>query len=128
GETVFVGMRLPLIAFAFAKRTHAPGAVGLFENGIVRDSPAAETLMTMSDTPNLPGAVWSTGTREIMGLLQQGLVDLGFIGGAEIDRHGNLNTRHVGDWRRPAGRTPRGSACPDRAAAATSRRSRSASW
>jgi glutaconate CoA-transferase subunit B len=106
GETVFVGMRLPLLAFAFAKRTHAPGAVGLFENGIVRDRPAAETLMTMSDTPNLPGAVWSTGTREIMGLLQQGLVDLGFIGGAEIDRHGNLNTSYVGDWRRPRVRLP----------------------
>ena len=106
GETVFVGMRLPLLAFAFAKRTHAPRAVGLFENGIVRDSPADETLMTMSDTPNLPGAVWSTGTREIMGLLQQGLVDLGFIGGAEIDRHGNLNTSYVGDWRRPRVRLP----------------------
>lgn len=106
GEAVFVGMRLPLLAFAFAKRTHAPSAIGLFENGIVRDSPAPETLMTMSDTPNIPGAVWSTGTREIMGLLQQGLVDLGFIGGAEIDRFGNLNTNYVGDWRRPRVRLP----------------------
>jgi glutaconate CoA-transferase subunit B len=106
GETVFVGMRLPLLAFAFAKRTHAPSAIGLFENGIVRDSPAPETLMTMSDTPNLAGAVWSTGTREIMGMLQQGLVDLGFIGGAEIDRFGNLNTNYVGDWRRPRVRLP----------------------
>src|SRR4029450_14073026 len=60
GETVFVRMRLPLLAFAFAKRTHAPGAVGLCGHGIVRESPAAETLMTMSDTPNVRGAVWST--------------------------------------------------------------------
>ena len=106
GELVFVGMRLPLIAFAFAKRTHAPGAVGLFENGIVRESPADATLMTMSDTPNVRGAVWSTGTLEILSLLQQGRVDLGFIGGAEIDRHGNLNTSYVGDWRRPTVRLP----------------------
>jgi glutaconate CoA-transferase, subunit B len=106
GELVFVGMRLPLIAFAFAKRRHAPAAVGLFENGIVRDHPAPETLMTMSDTPNVPGAVWCTGTLAIMGLLQQGLVDLGFIGGAEIDRHGNLNTSYIGDWRRPSLRLP----------------------
>jgi glutaconate CoA-transferase subunit B len=106
GDVVFVGMRLPLLAFAFAKRTHAPGAVGLFENGVVRDQPAPETLMTMSDTPNIPGALWSTGTLEIMSLLQQGLVDLGFIGGAEIDRHGNLNTNYVGDWRRPKVRLP----------------------
>ena len=106
GDLVFVGMRLPLLAFAFAKRTHAPGAVGLFENGIVRDQPAAETLMTMSDTPNIPGALWSTGTLEIMSLLQQGLVDMGFIGGAEIDKHGNLNTNYVGDWRAPRVRLP----------------------
>jgi glutaconate CoA-transferase subunit B len=106
GEVVFVGMRLPLVAFAFAKRTHAPRAVGLFENGIVRDRPAPETLMTMSDPPNVPGALWCTGTLEIMGLLQQGAVDLGFIGGAEIDRHGNLNTSYIGDWRRPRTRLP----------------------
>ncbi len=40
GEVVFVGMRLPLIAFALAKRTHAPSAIGLFENGLVRDAPS----------------------------------------------------------------------------------------
>jgi glutaconate CoA-transferase subunit B len=106
GDLVFVGMRLPLIAFAFAKQTHAPGAVGLFENGIVRDQPAPETLLTMSDTPNIPGALWSTGTLEIMSMLQQGLVDLGFIGGAEIDKYGNLNTNYIGDWRRPKVRLP----------------------
>lgn len=106
GEAVFVGMRLPLVAFAFAKRTHAPRALGFFENGIVRDRPAPETLMTMSDTPNVPGAVWCAGTLEVMGLLQQGLVDLGFIGGAEIDRYGNLNTSYIGDWRRPTVRLP----------------------
>ena len=105
-DVVFVGMRLPLIAFAFAKRTHAPGATGLFENGIVRDQPAPGTLMTMSDTPNIPGALWCTGTLEIMAFLQQGLVDLGFIGGAEIDRFGNLNTSYIGDWRRPKVRLP----------------------
>jgi glutaconate CoA-transferase subunit B len=106
GDVVFVGMRLPLVAFAFAKRTHAPGAIGVFENGIIRDRPAADMLMTMSDTPNVPGALWCAGTIDVMGLLQQGLVDLGFIGGAEVDRHGNLNTSYIGDWRRPTVRLP----------------------
>ena len=106
GDVAFVGMRLPLIAFAFAKRTHAPGALGLFENGVIRDAPAPATLMTMSDTANIPGALWCTGTIELMGLLQQGLVDLGLIGGAEIDRYGNLNTSYIGDWRRPTVRLP----------------------
>ena len=99
-DVVFVGMRLPLIAFAYAKRMHAPGAIGLFENGIIRDQPSPETLLTMSDPPNITGALWCTGTLEIMSLLQQGLVDLGFIGGAEIDRFGNLNTSYIGDWHR----------------------------
>ena len=105
-DVVFVGMRLPLVAFAFAKRTHAPGAIGFFENGIVRDRPATETLMTMSDPPNVAGALWCTGTIDVMGLLQQGLVDLGFLGAAEIDRHGNLNTSYIGDWRRPTVKLP----------------------
>src|SRR5437660_321035 len=45
-DAAFVGLRLPLLPFAFAKRTHAPRAIGFFENGLVRDRPAAETLMT----------------------------------------------------------------------------------
>jgi len=97
GEVVFVGMRLPLLAFCLARATHAPSAVGLFENGVVRDSPALEFLITMSDGPNVTGALWCTEMREIMGLLQSGRVDLGFIGGAQIDRFGNLNTSYVGD-------------------------------
>jgi glutaconate CoA-transferase subunit B len=105
-EVVFVGMRLPILAFALATRTHAPGALGVFENGIVRARPAAETLYTMSDPPNVPGALWCTSTGHIMALLEQGLVDLGFIGGAEVDRYGNLNTSYIGDWRAPAVKLP----------------------
>jgi glutaconate CoA-transferase subunit B len=105
-DIVFVGMRLPLLAFALAKRTHAPAAVGLFENGIVRDVPSEETLLTMSDPPNVWDAEWVTTTASIMAVLAQGLVDLGFIGAAEVDRFGNLNTSYVGDWRRPAVKLP----------------------
>jgi glutaconate CoA-transferase subunit B len=96
GERVFVGMRLPLIAFVVAKRTHAPNAVGLFELGIVRDEPAAELLYTMGDPPNVRGATWCARTVDLMGLLQRGEIEAGFIGGAEIDRHGNLNTTAIG--------------------------------
>ena len=107
GERVFVGMRLPLIAFVVAKRTHAPGAVGLFELGIVREEPAPELLYTMGDTPNVRGAVWCARTIDLMGLLQRGDVDAGFIGGAEIDIHGNLNTTAIGtDRTRPSVQLP----------------------
>jgi glutaconate CoA-transferase subunit B len=106
GEVVFVGMRLPLLAFALAKRTHAPSAIGLFENGLVRDRPPPPDLYTMSDSPNVAGACWATGLVEVMGLLQRGDVDLGFIGGAEIDRFGNINTSLIGTPERPTVRLP----------------------
>ncbi len=96
GEVVFVGMRLPLLGFLLAKSTHAPGAVGVYELGIVRDSAAPEPLMTMGDLPNLCRAQWLADTADTMGLLQQGGVDVSFIGGAQVDRFGNLNTSYIG--------------------------------
>jgi glutaconate CoA-transferase subunit B len=91
-EIVFVGMRLPMLAFLVARRTHAPGAVGLFENGVLRENPSTELLYTMGDPPNLRGATQCGSMLDVMGLLQQGRVDVGFLGAAEVDRFGNLNT------------------------------------
>lgn len=95
GDMVFVGMRLPLLGFAVAKEIHAPSAVGLFENGVIRDWPALESIFTMSDPPNIAQALSCGSLNEVMYLLQSGRVDLGFIGGAEVDRFGNLNTHWV---------------------------------
>lgn len=95
GDKVFVGMRLPLLGFAVAKETHAPNAIGIFENGVIRDWPALESIFTMSDPPNIARALSCCGLNDVMYLLQSGRVDLGFIGGAEIDRYGNLNTHWV---------------------------------
>lgn len=106
GENVFVGMRLPLIAFALAKRTHAPQCVGLFETGMMRDFPSPELLFTMGDAPNIYGSIWTTGTLNVMRPLAAGDVHLGFIGGAEVDRYGNLNTSLIGDWHHPKVRLP----------------------
>ena len=91
-EVVFVGMRLPLLGFGLARATHAPSAVGLFENGVIRDRPAETFIYTMGDPPNITGAIACLGLLDVMSLLQQGRVDVGFIGGAEIDPLGNLNT------------------------------------
>jgi glutaconate CoA-transferase subunit B len=95
GEVVFVGMRLPLIAFVVAKKTHAPRAIGLFENGVVRSTPAEELIYTMADPPNILGATQCLDMLSVMGLLQSGRVDLGFLGAAEVDRFGNLNSTRV---------------------------------
>ena len=95
GEKVFVGMRLPILGFAVAKEIHAPSAIGIFENGVIRDRPALDPIFTISDPPNLARSLYCGGILDVMSLLQSGRVDLGFIGGAEIDRFGNLNTHWV---------------------------------
>jgi glutaconate CoA-transferase subunit B len=96
GEIVFVGMRLPLLGFLLAKATHAPNAVGVYELGVVRNVMAPEPILTMGDLPNLHRALYLADTSEIMALLQNGSVDVSFIGGAQIDRFGNLNTSYIG--------------------------------
>lgn len=116
GEVVFVGMRLPLIAFVVAKQTHAPSATGIFEAGLVRDVPAPELLYTMADPPNVAAAAWATGMWEVMSYLQRGDVHLGFIGGAEVDARGNLNTSAIGDPRQPATKLPGSGGAADIAA------------
>ncbi len=112
GEVVFVGMRLPLLGFLLAKRSHAPDAVGVYELGIVRDSPAPEPILTMGDLPNLFRAKWLSDTSDVMGLLQNGTIDVSFIGGAQVDRFGNLNTSYIINSGKLATRLPgSGGAC-----------------
>jgi glutaconate CoA-transferase subunit B len=95
GDVVFVGMRLPLLAFILAKITHAPRAIGLFENGVIREIPAADPMVTMGDPPNIFQATMCCDMLTVMGFLQKGRVQIGFIGGAEVDKFGNLNTTQV---------------------------------
>jgi glutaconate CoA-transferase subunit B len=99
-ERIFVGMRLPLLGFAVAKELHAPRAIGIFENGVIRDWPALESICTMSDPPNVARALYCGGLVDVMSLLQSGRVEMGFIGGAEVDRFGNLNTHWVMEGRK----------------------------
>jgi glutaconate CoA-transferase subunit B len=106
GDLVFVGMRLPMLAYAVARNAHAPAARGLFEVGLLRDQPATAFLGTMGDPPNVAGSLWATRMSNAMALMAQGRVDLGFIGGAEVDRFGNLNTSYVGPPGRPRVKLP----------------------
>ena len=105
-DVAFVGMRLPLLSFQLANATHAPHATSIFEVGAVRDTPAPEMIYTMGDLPVAHGAAWLTDLWDAMSLLQQGLVDVSFIGGAEIDRFGNLNTTYIGSSTQPTVRLP----------------------
>jgi len=112
GEVVFVGMRLPLLGFLVAKSLRAPNAIGVYELGIIRETVAPEPILTMGDLPNLYRSQWLADTRDTMSLLQQGLVDVSFIGGAQVDRFGNLNTTLTGGAATIATRLPgSGGAC-----------------
>jgi len=116
GELVFVGMRLPITAYGVARLTHAPNAVGLFECGIARYAPAEGMLYTMGDPPNQQNAAWSAGLVPVMSQLQRGRVDAGFIGGAEVDRYGNVNTSYIGDFDTPKIKLPGSGGAADIAA------------
>lgn len=105
-DVAFVGMRLPLLSFQLAHATHAPHATSIFELGLVRDTPAPEMIYTMGDLPMAYGAAWLTDLLDVMSLLQQGLVDVSCIGGAEIDRFGNVNTTAIGSYQYPTVRLP----------------------
>jgi glutaconate CoA-transferase subunit B len=72
----------------------------------MRDQPAPAFLGTMGDPPNVTGALWATRMSNAMALMARGDVDLGFIGGAEVDRFGNLNTSYVGGAARPNVKLP----------------------
>jgi len=95
GEIVFVGMRLPLIAFVVAKKTHAANATGLFENGVIRSTPSPELIYTMADPPNIRNATQCLDMLSVMSYLQSGRVNSGFLGAAEVDKYGNLNSTQV---------------------------------
>src|SRR5438093_3374571 len=86
GETAFVGTRLPLLAYLVAKASHAPCAVALYENGLIREGAARELLFTMGDPPNILGATSASSTLDAMGMMQAGRVDRGLLGAADVSR------------------------------------------
>src|SRR5260370_25109886 len=94
GDLVFVGMRLPVLAYAVARSSHAPTARGLFEVGLMRDQPAEKFLGTMGDPPNVAGALWATRMSNAMALVAQGHAALRFIDGAQGDPCGNRPTSY----------------------------------
>ncbi len=106
GEVVFAGTGLPMLGAMLAQRTHAPGCVIVFEAGAV-DPRMLHLPMSVGDSRTLTGAAMAAGLMESFTyLLQGGRIDVGFLGGAQIDRYGNINSTAVGDYRRPRVRFP----------------------
>lgn len=106
GEVVFLGTGLPLIAGMLAKRTHAPVARIVYEAGVI-DSNAIDIALSIADSRLGYRASAAIGLIETLGLLLQGgHVDVGFVGAAQIDEYGNINTTYIGDYEKPTVRLP----------------------
>jgi glutaconate CoA-transferase subunit B len=98
GEIVAVGLGLPVVATFLAKRTHAPNITILLELGIVDPEPIVVGVHGLSDPRIWYRAKIHTSFVDMLGsVLHKGLVDVGFLGGLEIDAYGNLNTTLLGD-------------------------------
>jgi len=105
GKTVGVGTGAPCAAAMLAQKTHAPDLVIMFEAGGI--SPQLPTMpISVGDSRTFYRAVMASGMCEIMETCQRGMVDYTFLGGAQIDMYGNLNSTVIGDWKKPKVRFP----------------------
>jgi glutaconate CoA-transferase subunit B len=120
GDVCFVGIGLPSLAANLARRTHAPRCVLIYESGTIGAKPSrlplsigdgelAETADAVVSVPEM-FAYW----------LQGGRIDVGFLGAAQIDRFGNLNSTVIGDYERPKVRLPGAGGAPEIATSARS--------
>jgi glutaconate CoA-transferase subunit B len=109
--TVAVGTGIPCAAAMLAQRTHAPGLVVLFEAGGV--APQLPTMpISVGDSRTFYRGLMATSMCDVMQFAQRGMIDYTFLGGAQIDAYGNLNSTVIGDYRKPKVRFPgSGGAC-----------------
>jgi glutaconate CoA-transferase subunit B len=106
GDVVFVGVGLPNLACNLARSTHAPNLVMIYEAGVIGAQPSRLPL-SIGDPTLVSGSTAVCSMYEIFSLyLQRGNVDVGFLGGAQIDRFGNINATVVGDYHSPKVRLP----------------------
>lgn len=106
GENVFGGTGMPLLAALLAKETHAPKSNLISEAGFI-DARPRNVPLSVADTRYYFGCAASLGLIETLGfLLQGGRIDVGFLGAAQIDEFGNLNTSYIGPYDAPKVKLP----------------------
>jgi len=104
-RSVFVGTGLPMIAAMLAQRTHAPNLLIIFEAGGI--GPQVPVLpISVGDSRTFHRAVSASSMHDVMSASQAGYIDYGFLGAAQIDPYGNLNTTVIGEWEHPTVRFP----------------------
>jgi len=106
GDVVFVGVGIPNLACNLARRTHAPNLYMIYEAGVIGARPSRLPLSIGAPTL-VSGAAAVCSMYDIFTLyLQRGNVDVGFLGGAQIDQFGNINATVIGDYQHPKVRLP----------------------
>jgi glutaconate CoA-transferase subunit B len=106
GEVVFVGIGLPNLACNLARAMHAPNLVLIYESGAVGAVPD-RLPVSIGDPALVAGSLMVASMADIFqAFLQGGNVQVGFIGGAQVDRWGNINTTVIGDFANPKVRLP----------------------
>jgi glutaconate CoA-transferase, subunit B len=105
GDSVFVGTGLPVIAGMLAQKTHAPELLVFFEAGGI--GPILPQLpISVGDSRTIFKAVAASSMHDLMSMCQSGYADYGFLGAAQLDAFGNINTTVIGDWEKPTSRLP----------------------
>ena len=106
GDQVFVGVGIPNLACNLARRTHAPNLQMIYEAGVIGARPNRLPL-SIGDPTLVSGALAVCSMFEVFSLyLQRGNIDVGFLGGAQIDQFGNINATVIGDYQHPKVRLP----------------------
>jgi acyl CoA:acetate/3-ketoacid CoA transferase beta subunit len=104
-ESIFVGTGLPIIASMLAQKTYAPGLLIVFEaRGVGPQLP--ELAISVGESRTFYRAVAASSMHDVMSLAQAGYVDYGFLGAAQMDMHGNINTTVIGGHDHPKVRLP----------------------
>jgi glutaconate CoA-transferase subunit B len=112
GDVVFVGIGLPNLACNLARETHARDLCLIYESGAVGAVP--ERLpVSIGDPALVTDSLSIVGMGDIFqNFLQRGFIEVGFLGGAQVDKYGNINTTVIGDYSNPKVRLPgSGGAC-----------------
>ena len=111
-EVVFAGTGLPMVAIMLAQKTHAPNLELIFEAGSIGALPL-ELPTSVGDARCEVGASMSSGLHDTFSIAQRGEVDLGYLGGAEVDEYGNVNCTVIGDYLDPDLRLTGSGGSPD---------------
>ena len=106
GDVAFVGIGLPSLACNLARTTHAPNAVLIYESGTIDTRPARTPLSIGDPTLVADTAMIAPMIDVFQMFLQRGNIDVGFLGAAQIDKRGNINTTVVGPYDAPTVRLP----------------------